>query len=784
MSKISLCIITGNAEEYIERCLQTFSPIADEICLVRAIGNQTPDRTMELAEKMARLYQIPLKTAEYKNQSGIIGRLLPDKVSVDEQGKLWLFDENTAEHSPYHPPAGVLNYSPETWPHVDNFAAARQMSFDLATHEYCFWCDTDDVLEAGAERIRAHAARGDFVCYLFPYNIFGRGRSLPRERLVRKSACKWVHRVHECLEFNPAPARALQDAEVSVLHLPKTEKTGSHGRNLRILESMTEAELTTGMLFHLNEELLLAGRVDESVAVAHKILARPDLGRPEKMELFINLAHGTQDPVVVEQLLHQAYMADPRRREPLAYLANHMLNWGHPDFALAYVRQMLSIPPPPIEQETWNHRRPHYGWLGEELYAQCLRVNGQIAAGDAVQAAALKKAGGARIALIHATRGRGKQAAVARKVWMDLAAHPEVIEHVFILDADDPASDMLRRFRHLVVSPGGGCVAAWNTGAFHTEAPVLIQMSDDWVPPQLWDELLLERLGDVTQPRVLAVSDGQRTDQLLCMAICTRNYVNQDYFLFHPWFTGVYSDNWFTEEAYRRGAVIEARDVVFHHNHPAFGTAKVDETYARQNAPERYVEGERIIQRLRERNDFSTVPGYCNFWPFYQHLARTAADGDVFCEIGVWLGRSTIFLAQELQRLGKTQCRLFAVDTFRGEAGEVEHEVTVARYGGSIRGEFERNLKRCGVAEMVTILEGDSAAMAAHVPDGTLRAVFVDAAHDYASVTADVAAWTPKLKPGGTMSGHDAQWHEVTQAARDVLGEIQVIGGIWVKEMK
>lgn len=740
---ISLCAITGNCAEYVERFIRSFAPAFDEIVLVRAIGNLAPDDTIEIARRVCAQLGKPLILGEYKN---------------------------APEHD---------------WPHVDSFNAARQMSFDLATATYVFWADLDDLLESGAEQIRAHAAAGDYLCYLFPYKIFGRGRSLPRERLVRKSACRWVHRVHECLEFHPAPAKALQDDSVAVLHLPKPEKQGSHGRNLRILESMTEEELNTGMLFHLNEELLLAGRVDESVAVAQKILARPDLGRPEKMELFINLAHATQDPEQVTQLLHQAYMADPRRREPLAYLANHMLNWQHPDFALAYVRQMLSIPPPPIEKEAWNHRRPHYGWLGEELYAQCLRVNGHYAAGDAVQKAALQAAGGPRIALIHATRGRGKQAAIARKVWMDLADRPDLIEHLFVIDSDDEASRMLKRFKHLEIAPGGGCVAAWNCGVMSSEAQVIVQLSDDWTPPQKWDELILNRIGDVNQPKVLAVSDGHRSDRLLCLAICTREYIRPtgapgDHFLFHPGFKSVFSDNWFTDQAYARGAVIEARDLVFQHNHPVFGTAPMDATYAQQNAAQRYAEGQALYERLRSGTDWSSVPGYFDFFLFYDHIADRLQDGDTVAEVGVWLGRSLIYLAQRLRSQGK-KVKLFAVDSFKGEAGIPEHESVVAAHGGSIRAAFEANLDRCGVRDMVTIIEGDSAGMAAKIPEGNLAFCFIDAAHDYASVQRDLEAWTPRVRPGGILAGHDAQWHEVERAVREKFDtQAAIKGSLWV----
>lgn len=42
--------------------------------------------------------------------------------------------------------------------------------------------------------------------------------------------------------------------------------------------------------------------------------------------------------------------------------------------------------------------------------------------------------------------------------------------------------------------------------------------------------------------------------------------------------------------------------------------------------------------------------------------------------------------------------------------------------------------------------------------------VYIDAAHDYASVTADIANWWPKIKPGGVLAGHDIDLPGVRQA--------------------
>lgn len=55
----------------------------------------------------------------------------------------------------------------------------------------------------------------------------------------------------------------------------------------------------------------------------------------------------------------------------------------------------------------------------------------------------------------------------------------------------------------------------------------------------------------------------------------------------------------------------------------------------------------------------------------------------------------------------------------------------------------------------VVIIEKSSVEAVVTVPDGSLDFVYIDAAHDYDNVKADIEAWTPKVRSGGIVSGDD-----------------------------
>jgi predicted O-methyltransferase YrrM len=153
-------------------------------------------------------------------------------------------------------------------------------------------------------------------------------------------------------------------------------------------------------------------------------------------------------------------------------------------------------------------------------------------------------------------------------------------------------------------------------------------------------------------------------------------------------------------------------------------------------------------------------------------LQRLAADmpaGAQVVEVGSWLGRSTTAIAAGLEKV--EGCRLYAVDTFGGDPGWAPLLAPT-----EARREFERNTADIPFLEVV---QQPSVQAAEAFEDASLDWVFIDALHDYHSVRDDIAAWGPKLKHRGLISGHDYGRAGVTDAVLARFDDVTVEHSIW-----
>lgn len=68
---------------------------------------------------------------------------------------------------------------------------------------------------------------------------------------------------------------------------------------------------------------------------------------------------------------------------------------------------------------------------------------------------------------------------------------------------------------------------------------------------------------------------------------------------------------------------------------------------------------------------------------------------------------------------------------------------------------FQSFLARTRPYSHLEIIRGRSVDVAADFADGSFDLVYIDGAHDPASIRADITAWRPKVKPGKWLAGHD-----------------------------
>jgi len=107
--------------------------------------------------------------------------------------------------------------------------------------------------------------------------------------------------------------------------------------------------------------------------------------------------------------------------------------------------------------------------------------------------------------------------------------------------------------------------------------------------------------------------------------------------------------------------------------------------------------------------------------------------------------------------------RLILVDSWASLSDDITDRlfyVDIANMHGSGSGQQHRTSCEIRLAEELRagraeIMNLDSSAAAARVPDGSLDFVYLDARHDFVGVVADIHAWWPKVKVGGLFAGHD-----------------------------
>lgn len=140
-----------------------------------------------------------------------------------------------------------------------------------------------------------------------------------------------------------------------------------------------------------------------------------------------------------------------------------------------------------------------------------------------------------------------------------------------------------------------------------------------------------------------------------------------------------------------------------------------------------------------------------------------ANDWRYGAELGVWYGETFKHLVQNCPNLNLLGVDLYQEQPqnsgpqryFPGEDGHMwEHE----KYYADVK-------KFCSTTNgRATIYRGTTIEASTRVEDESLDFVFIDADHSFEGVDQDIIHWSPKVKSGGYIIGHDIHWPSVKQA--------------------
>ena len=162
--------------------------------------------------------------------------------------------------------------------------------------------------------------------------------------------------------------------------------------------------------------------------------------------------------------------------------------------------------------------------------------------------------------------------------------------------------------------------------------------------------------------------------------------------------------------------------------------------------------------RLQVRETIEFNPGgKRNRKHFLRHLIESR-NFKTMIEVGVRDGRTTFYLLDHVADIWIT-----GIDT---RISQFYTPAVAEKYGARLRA-----------------LEGRSHAVADSIPDCSADLIFIDADHRYEAVRQDIIKFTPKLRPGGILCGHDIDYPGVNRAVNELIPDHDIGPNfVWIKK--
>lgn len=129
-------------------------------------------------------------------------------------------------------------------------------------------------------------------------------------------------------------------------------------------------------------------------------------------------------------------------------------------------------------------------------------------------------------------------------------------------------------------------------------------------------------------------------------------------------------------------------------------------------------------------------------------MAQTLAELEfnLGAEVGVAAGEHSDIICSENPNL-----KLYCIDPWIKYHGYLDYKAERLNY-------FEKKAKETLSKYNCILMKEFSMDAVKKFADNSLDFVYIDAAHDFKNVAMDICEWTPKVRSGGIVYGHDFKW--------------------------
>lgn len=260
---LSVCLIVKNEESVIERCLNSLTSFADEICIY---DTGSTDNTINICK-------------------------LIEKVKIIEG----------------------------EW--RDDFAWARNQSFQMATSDYIMWIDADDVIDESSQKYLLEFKQKDLSLYdqvyiMYRYNVTEQNKDdlhFYRERILKRILYPiWNGRIHETAHLSAKSNINSFYIPVSSCYINHIKQKSAGDRNLNIFRDMEKKnEIFRGRdWFYFGNELFEHKIFDEALQKYRNCLDTPNTWEIERLNAALRSAYIYKDVKKdIQKTLYYAYIA-------------------------------------------------------------------------------------------------------------------------------------------------------------------------------------------------------------------------------------------------------------------------------------------------------------------------------------------------------------------------------------------------------------------------------------------------------------------------------------------